>query len=263
MRPSMRVVIATQEDPFYLPPALDSLCSAPALDVRALIVLPSFNEGLVPTARRLYEFYGPLDFSRLLVRWVGARAANAINRKVQVTRPYSAADVGRRHSVPVLVTPNINSPSFIATLRDEIRSDLLISVAASQIFKKELLGVPPLGCINLHSAPLPPYQGMMPNFWTMVNGEPEATVTVHYMVRKLDAGDIILQRPVPIEPRDSLHDLMVRSKVLGARALLEATAKMAAGAVQPIRMNPEEATYFSFPTRADSARLRQMGRRLL
>src|SRR5204862_223532 len=95
-------------------------------------------------------------------------------------------------------------------------------IAASQILRKAVLGTPRLGCINLHSAPLPRYQGMMPNFWTMVEGEPEAAVTVHYMVEKLDAGDIILQRAVPIRPPDSLHDLMVRSKVVGVEALLEA-----------------------------------------
>ena len=123
--------------------------------------------------------------------------------------------------------------------------------------------MPRFGCINLHSAPLPRYQGMMPNFWTMVHGEPQATVTVHEMVEKLDAGDIILQRPVPILPGDSLHDLMVRSKEVGVDAVLEAIEQIEHGSVQRQSMDPSRATYFTFPKRADAQRLRRMGRALL
>ena len=63
----------------------------------------------------------------------------------------------------------------------------------------------------------------------LMHGEPEATVTVHYMVEKLDAGDIVLQWPVPILPADSLHDLMVRSKEVGVQAVLEAMEQIEHG----------------------------------
>jgi methionyl-tRNA formyltransferase len=259
----MRIVIATQEDPFYLPPALDALCRARGRDVVGIIILPAFNEGLRDTAGRLWEFYGPVDFMRLGVRFAGAKLADRVNAILPLTRPYSARDVARRHHVPVHAPPKINAPEFVKTLAEEIRPDLLISVAASQILRRGVLEVPRHGCINLHSAPLPRYQGMMPNFWTMVHGEPHATVTVHYMVEKLDAGDIILQRPVPIGPGDSLHDLMVHSKEIGVEALLEAVRQIEEGRVVRRAMDPAQATYFSFPKRADAERLRRMGRALL
>jgi methionyl-tRNA formyltransferase len=259
----MRIALVTQEEPFYLPPALDMLCSVRQKNVVALIILPSFNEGLSATARRLYEFYGPWDFARLSTRFIGARIANNLNRLAPLTRPYSAVDVARRHAIPIYRPPKINATEFVATLRDEIRPDLLISVAASQILRKHVLEVPPLGCINLHSAPLPRYQGMMPNFWTMLHEEPQAAVTVHYMVEKLDAGDIILQLPVPIYPTDSLHNLMVRSKQIGVQALLQAVEQIEQGSVQCQPMDASQATYFSFPKRTDAERMRQTGRSLL
>jgi methionyl-tRNA formyltransferase len=259
----MRIVLVTQEDPFYLPPALDALCRARGREIVALIILPAFNERLRETARRLYDFYGPVDFVRLGLRYAGAKLADRANRVRPLTRPFSARDVARRHGVPVYQPAKINAPAFVTQLRDEIRPDLLVSIAASQILRQKVLDVPRLGCINLHSAPLPRYQGMMPNFWTMVHGEPHATVTIHYMVEKLDAGDIILQRPVPIHPEDSLHDLMVRSKVVGVAALLEAIGQIEEGRVVPRAMDPSQATYFSFPKRADAERLRRMGRALL
>lgn len=259
----MRIVIATQEDPFYLPPALDGLCRGRPGDVVGIIILPAFNEGLRATAARLWEFYGPVDFVRLGLRFAGAKLADRLNGIRPFTRPYSARDVARRHGVPVWTPPKINAPDFVRVLREDIRPDLLVSVAASQILRRAVLEIPRHGCINLHSAPLPRYQGMMPNFWTMVHGEPHATVTVHYMVEKLDAGDIVLQRPVPIRPEDSLHDLMVRSKEVGVVALLEAIEQIERGTVERRPMDPAQATYFSFPKRADAERLRRMGRALL
>jgi methionyl-tRNA formyltransferase len=259
----MRIALVTQEEPFYLPPALDALCTVRQKDIVALIILPAFNEGLSATARRLYEFYGPWDFTRLLGRFTWAKIADHINRLVTVLRPYSATDVARRHAIPIYRPPKINATEFITTLRDEIRPDLLISVAASQILKKRVLEVPPLGCINLHSAPLPRYQGMMPNFWTMLYEEPEAAVSVHYMVEKLDAGDIIVQLPVPIYPTDSLHNLMIRSKQIGIQALLQAVEQIEHGTVQCQPMDASQATYFSFPKRVDAERMRRTGRALL
>ncbi len=259
----MRIALATQEDPFYLPPALDAVCRARPGEVVAMIILPAFNEGLRDTARRLYQFYGPVDFVRLGVRFAAAKVADRMNAVRPLLRVYSAADVARRHGVPIYRPAKINAPDFVSVLHDRIRPDLLVSIAASQVLRARVLAVPRLGCINLHSAPLPRYQGMMPNFWTMVHGEPEAAVTVHYMVEKLDAGDILLQWPVPILPEDSLDDLMVRSKEVGVRCLLEAMTQIERDTVRPRPMDPTQASYFSFPTRADAARLRRQGRALL
>jgi methionyl-tRNA formyltransferase len=259
----LRIALVTQEDPFYLPPALDAFCAARRGDVVAMIILPAFNEGLGATARRLYEFYGPVDFVRLGMRFAWARLADRLNGLRALTRAYSARDVARRHGVAVYTPAKINAPEFVEVLRTAIRPELVVSIAASQILRRRVLEIPHLGCINLHSAPLPRYQGMMPNFWTMVHGEPAAAVTVHEMVEKLDAGDIILQRPVPILPTDSLHDLMVRSKEVGVRALLDAVDQLERGTADRRPMDASLATYFSFPKRSDAERLRRMGRGLL
>jgi len=259
----MRIALVTQEEPFYLPPALDAFCRARRDDVVALIILPAFNERAVDTARRLYQFYGPVDFLGLVARFTLASLADRLNRLCPLFRPYSARDVGRRHRVRVYLPAMINASEFVEVLRGEVRPDLLVSVAASQVLKRPVLETPTFGCINLHSAPLPRYQGMMPSFWTMVNGEPEATVTVHYMVEKLDAGDVIVQLPVPIYPTDSLHDLMVRSKKIGVQALLQAVEQIEHGTVRRRPIDPAAAMYWSFPKRADAQRLRQMGHRLL
>lgn len=260
---TMRIVVVTQEEPFYLPPALDTFCNEHREDVVALIILPTFNGRLFGTAERLFEFYGLLDFTRLLLRFFRAKLFDWLNRVRPLTRPYSALDVARRYGIDVYRPANINDRDFILELSEKIFPDLLVSIAASQVLRHRVLEIPPLGCINLHSAPLPRYQGMMPSFWTMVNAEPQGAVTVHYMVERLDAGDIIVQHPVPIYPSDSLHDFMVRCKQIGVQALLKAVEQIKLGIVKSQPIDTRLATYFSFPKRVDAQRLRQMGHALL
>ena len=117
----MRIALVTQEEPFYLPPALDALCATRQKDIVALIILPSFNETLRATAKRLYEFYGPRDFIRLAGRYIWAKIADRFNRVTPPrgpwARPYSAVDVARRHAIPIYQPPKINAPEFVAVLR--------------------------------------------------------------------------------------------------------------------------------------------------
>lgn len=259
----MRIVIITQEEPFYLPPALNRFCIKRNKDIVGLIILSAFNEKLFNTARRLFDFYAPFDFARLLIRFVAAKAVDRLNKIRVLTRPYSAKDAAQRQGIPIYQPENINSERFIDIIRYKLKPDLLVSMAASQVIKQRILDIPPLGCINLHSALLPRYQGMMPNFWTMFHNETQAAVTIHYMVEKLDAGDIILQKPVPIYSIDSLHDLMVRSKEIGVQALLEAVDLIESKKVVTTKMDMSTASYFSFPKRDDAKSLREQGRRLL
>jgi len=259
----MRIVLVTQDEPFYLPDALDAICAARREDIVGLVVLPAFNEKLTLTARRLFEFYGAVDFTRLLGRFAWAKFANLINRITPLTRPFSAADVARRHAIPLYPVAKINAKESVAFMEQTLRPDLIVSIAASQIFRAPVLKIPVNGCINLHSAPLPRYQGMMPNFWALVSGEKETAVTVHYMVEKLDAGDVLIQRSVPIHPGDSLHDLMVRSKQYGVQAVLDAITQIELGTTDPRPLDPSQATYFTFPKGEDARRLRAQGHRML
>jgi len=257
----MRIVIVTQEEPFYLPPFLARLAQARRSDIVGMVILPPFNESLLDVGKRLYELYGPWDFTIQCVRFAWAKFLNLLNRVHPITRPYSAVDVARRYQIPIYTPEKINAPDFVQILREEIRPDLLVSVAASQIFKKRVLEVPSLGCINVHTAPLPRYQGMLPTFWAMLHEELETAVTVHYMVEKLDAGEIILQEPVPIRSEDTLHTLIVRTKQIGAELVLRAIQQIESGEVHSFPMDPDQATYFSFPKRADAQRFRALGRR--
>src|SRR5262245_65446329 len=134
----MRIVLVTQEDPFYLPPALDAFCRARRKDVVGLIILPAFNERLTATAGRLYAFYGPWDFLRLGMRYAGAIVANRLNGLRPITRPYSAHDVARRPGIPIHRPAKINAPEFTEEPRTTIQPDLQVSIPYNHTLRKAL-----------------------------------------------------------------------------------------------------------------------------
>jgi methionyl-tRNA formyltransferase len=157
---------------------------------------------------------------------------------------------------------SVNDPEYLERVR-RLSPDVIVSVAAPEIFRKELLRTPRLGCVNIHSGRLPVYRGMMPTFWQMMRGEPTVTVTVHEMAEKLDAGGILGTVSIPITPRDSLDRVITVTKQAGARLLIEVLGKIRLGQVSGIPVDMSGASYFSFPKREHVLEFRKRGHRLL
>ncbi len=104
---------------------------------------------------------------------------------------------------------------------------------------------------------------MMPNFWQMLHGEAEATVTVHEMAERLDAGDVLATAAVAVRPRDSLDRVIRETKRQGARLVIEVLQQIAAGEARPQPVDMSDAAYFSFPGPRDVKAFRKRGHRLL
>ncbi len=256
----MRIVIVTQDEPFYLPTFLERLCQARHKDIKAIVVLSPFDEALVDTMLRAYNLYGLWDFLIYGFRFAWIKTMSAVSRFVPLSKPWSVNNVARCYAIPLYQPESINDPNFLAILHNDIKPEVIVSVAASQVFKKDVLALPRHGCINIHSAPLPRYRGMLPTFWVLHNGEKETAVTVHYMSEGLDDGDIIRQRVVPISPDDTLDSLIRKTKSVGVELLLQALDDIEHDNVSRQPNNSSQATYFSFPTREDVKRFRDQGR---
>jgi methionyl-tRNA formyltransferase len=164
--------------------------------------------------------------------------------------------------IPLVSTKSVNEPAYIDRLR-ELDPEVIVSVAAPEIFRDELLSTPRLGCINLHSGRLPKFRGMMPTFWQMVGGERQATVTVHEMAPEVDAGRILGTVECAIHQRDSVDRLMVEAKEAGAHLVIRVLGEIANGTAVPRPLDMSEAAYHSFPTRQDARNLLARGHTLL
>ena len=254
-------MIVTQEDAYYIPQLIARLMPERRGDIVGVTVLRGEMERR--DVRKYLSFLGPLDFSRYVIRYGIYRVLDLIFRAGVRGQFFSVAGVARRYDVPVLKTDDVNSPEYLERLRG-LGVDLLVSVAAPEIFRAELLSYPSHGCINVHNSLLPRYQGMLPSFWALANGEKVTGTTVHFMNEQIDGGDIILQEEVPIEEGDTLHSLVYRTKVtIGPRLLLRAIHLIEQGEARPQRPNSSQASYYSFPDTQAVMRFRRRGRKFL
>lgn len=120
------------------------------------------------------------------------------------------------------------SPCWSGRVRDAI-----VVAAYGKILPQYVLGFPPRGCINVHASLLPRYRGAAPINWAIINGERESGVTIMYMEKGLDTGDMLLSVRTPIADDDTAGDLHDRLAVLGADALVHALALLEAGRITP------------------------------
>ena len=250
----MRVLFITEDDPLYVIHFFDVfLAEYPRdeLDIVGITVCRAFAESRAATAQRVLRFYGPIDFVRLAARVTAAKL-----------RRRSIASLARAKSVPLLKADSVNDPGYVARVR-ALHPDVIVSVAAPEIFRAELLASARLGCVNLHSGRLPKYRGMMPTFWQMLNAEPYLTITVHEMAPELDAGAVLATERQPVAAGHSLAQLMAAGKRTGAKLMIRALRELKAGTQARQPLDLADASYFSFPGREEARALRSRGHPLL
>ncbi|MFC1657370.1 methionyl-tRNA formyltransferase [Candidatus Moduliflexota bacterium] len=260
-----RILFFTQDDPFYVKNFFDEFfLHYPRMDNVGGVVIcdvmgkRSFRDLL----EQMYGFYGPRDFVRMGFRYLGGRAASASKAVTGRGRPSSLRQLCADRGVPVYPGKGINSSEFVEEVK-RIGPDIIVSVAAPVIFKRDLIGAARKGCINIHHGKLPRYRGMMPNFWQLYHGEERVGITVHEINEEIDDGRIILQKEVDVLPDETLASLMARTKRIGAHLVIESIGMMRDGNV-PYRDNlSDEGSYFTFPTPGDVQEFKRRGGRIM
>lgn len=109
-------------------------------------------------------------------------------------------------NIPVFCPPGPNETRWVEKIR-QIRPDMIFSFYYRSMIQEEILRIPEQGAYNLHGSLLPAYRGRCPVNWVIISGERETGVTLHHMVRKADAGDIVGQKRVSIGPMDTASTL--------------------------------------------------------
>jgi len=205
-------------------------------------------------------FYGTSQFA---VPALEALVAAGHQIPLVVTQPNRPAGRGRRLSSPpvkqaaqrlgliVCQPPSPNDPASLERVADA-RPDLLVVVAYGHLLREPLLDTPRLGSINLHASLLPRYRGAAPIHHAIIAGEGETGLTTIWMTPELDAGDIILQRRLPISPHDTVGTLSERLARSGATLLVETLEQVATGTAPRIPQDESQATYAPALTRVDA-----------
>ncbi len=141
-------------------------------------------------------------------------------------------------------------------LLEEMKPDIGVLTNTRRI-RAPILAIPRLGFFNLHLSALPLYAGLDSIFWALYHGEKEIGVTVHAVVPELDRGAIVLQRKIPVHFLDTEESLYDRALWLGTALMARAVKQIEEGNAQFVPQDETKASYFSWPSALDRARLRK------
>ena len=125
----------------------------------------------------------------------------------------------------------------------EKNPDIIITCAYGQILPSSLLDYPKYGCINVHGSLLPRLRGGAPIHHAIINGDKETGITIMYMDKKMDAGDIISQRSIEIKNTDNLDSIYSSLSTLGSELLIETLPSIINGTNNRIKQNENEVTF--------------------
>ncbi len=143
--------------------------------------------------------------------------------------------------IPVFQPEDVNAPESLDLVRS-LAPDILITAAYGQILSAELLGIPPLGGINLHGSVLPKYRGASPVARAIQKGDLETGVTVIRMTPRIDAGGMIAVAKTPIAPDETAGELEERLAKLGAPLLVQTVVDVENGTAQILPQQSSKVT---------------------
>ncbi len=125
----------------------------------------------------------------------------------------------------------------------DMNPDIIITCAYGQIIPEAILNYPKYGCINVHGSLLPKLRGGAPIHHALINGDKYTGITIMYMDKAMDSGDIISQEKLPILDSDNLDTLYEKMSLLGAELLIKTIPSIISGTNQRIKQNPMEVTF--------------------
>lgn len=151
--------------------------------------------------------------------------------------------------IPAILQPEKVRTREFADSIGTLSPDLIVTAAYGRIITREVLDIPPLGCINVHGSLLPKYRGAAPMQWAIINGESETGITTMFMDEGMDTGDMLLVRKLPIPQDMTYSELYEKLKALGADTLLETLRELEAGKLARTPQDPSEATVVPMMTK--------------
>ncbi len=151
-------------------------------------------------------------------------------------------EVALAHDLPVFQPENFRQEETVQQLRD-LKPDICAVVAYGRILPQKVLDVPTYGCINIHASILPQYRGSAPYQWAVLDGQKQTGVSAMYLVREMDAGDVIEISKTPIGENETAGELLDRLAVLGADLLSKTLTRFTQG---PVPATPQDPAKVSF-----------------
>jgi len=164
-----------------------------------------------------------------------------VGRK-QILTPSPVKELAETYEIPVLQPEKLSGSEEMHEVLD-LAPDLLVTAAYGQFVPTKLLKAPTYGAINVHASLLPKYRGAAPIHYAILKGEEKTGVTIMYMEKVMDAGNIISQREIPITDADDTGTLFEKLSLLGRDLLMDTLPAIFAGENESIVQNEAEVSF--------------------
>ena len=133
----------------------------------------------------------------------------------------------------------------------ELDPDMIITCAYGQILSEEILNIPKLGCFNLHGSLLPKYRGGAPIHYALLNGDEKTGITLMYMDKGMDSGDMIAKEEIKIEDNDNIESLTNKLSIIASNMIIKYLPSLIDGTNNREKQNNSEVTFSPIITRED------------
>jgi methionyl-tRNA formyltransferase len=242
----VKIILFTQEDPFYLVESTEDLMKKINSDgrhsiIQAIITPPSpfgRKETFKQKAIKTYKIFGLSFFLYYSIRF--------FVRKIILRK--GVEKVLKKNNVPVIsISDTINSKANVELIQN-LDADLILIIAGNQIVKKRVLDATKFGVFNVHSSLLPNYKGLMPTFWVLKNEDSNTGVTLYQLTEGIDDGPIIASKEFALTPKLTQSKLVRELKILANDLVIESIDMV--GDIKNYKKS-KGGSYFKFPSRED------------
>ncbi|MBL4669364.1 MAG: hypothetical protein JKY30_08885 [Flavobacteriales bacterium] len=261
----LNVFIVSQEEPFYIPKV-----------IRYLVAHQNDNFEIVGATRLQPHRKNKtmkdwlLERTQIYTYWelfittcffVYCKIVYKILAKLGVDNPYSVKHIYAKNSIKEIETDDINFPFYLTQLRG-LDIDVILSISPPQLFGKDLLSLPRKVCLNAHGTLLPRHRGVFGSWWMLFNGDTEIGTTIHTMVEKLDAGEIVWQKEIPMPKNATQYAIAYHTKKIMSEGLVETLDKLSSQSLESIQ-SPYQESYHRAPSKEQGENFHRRGLRVV
>lgn len=261
----LKVFIISQEEPFYLPKVIRFLLENKSDHfeiIGATRLKPHRKNKTMKDwflERTSVYSYGELFITFCF--FIYAKIWSKVKAKFTGRNYFSVGHTYKEHGIKKIHTEDINSKEYLNQLKG-LDIDVILSISPPQLFKKELLSLPNLYCLNAHGTLLPRHRGVFGSWWMLYENDKEIGTTIHTMVEKLDAGEILWQKAIPTPENATQYSIAYHTKKIMAQGLIELLNEISKGTESPITPKYTQ-SYHRAPTKEEGKDFHKKGKKII
>lgn len=261
----LNVFVISQEEPFYIPKVIRYLAEHQNENfqiVGASRLKPHRkNKTMTDWLKERTQIYTYWELAITTIYFVYCKLFFKLLSKLGFYNPYSVKAIYKKWKITEYDTMDLNDDKYLDQL-SKLDIDIVLSISPPQLFQKRLIHLPNITCLNAHGTLLPRHRGVFGSWWMLYLNDKEVGTTIHTMEERLDAGEIVWQKAIPVPSNTTQYSIAYHTKKIMAEGLVETLGKYAKNMVEVIEPAYEE-SYHRAPTKEQGQELHKSGKRIV